>query len=206
MIALFVALGGASYAAVKIPKNSVGASQIKKNAVSSSKVKDRSLLATDFKAGQLPRGEQGPKGDTGATGATGASGVTAANTATGSSLGITLTPTPQTVMSTTVSSAPAGRMVVIGNFQMYNTGGPTSSGSSCQVEVDGSPASQSTWDSAGSTTPSGETIINNTWQVPVVGGASVAAGSHTAAVVCLRVGPGTTVAYTGDLVAFVAAN
>ena len=35
MIALFVALGGASYAAVKIPKNSVGAAQIKKNAVTS---------------------------------------------------------------------------------------------------------------------------------------------------------------------------
>ena len=56
MIALFVALGGASYAAIKIPKNSVGAAQIKKNAVTSTKVKDRSLLATDFRTGQLPRG------------------------------------------------------------------------------------------------------------------------------------------------------
>ena len=55
-MALFVALGGASYAAIKIPKNSVGAAQIKKNAVTSAKVKDRSLLAKDFKAGQIPAG------------------------------------------------------------------------------------------------------------------------------------------------------
>ena len=64
VIALFVALGGASYAAIKIPRNSVGAAQIKKNAVTSAKikknavtstkVKDRSLLAKDFKAGQIP--------------------------------------------------------------------------------------------------------------------------------------------------------
>ena len=53
-MALFVALGGASYAEIKIPRNSVGAAQIKKNAVTSTKVKDRSLLAKDFKAGQIP--------------------------------------------------------------------------------------------------------------------------------------------------------
>ena len=56
VMALFVALGGASYAAIKLPKNSVGAAQIKKNAVTSAKVKDRSLLAKDFKAGQIPAG------------------------------------------------------------------------------------------------------------------------------------------------------
>jgi len=41
--ALFIALGGASYAAVKLPKNSVGSSQIKKNAVTGAKVKNGSL-------------------------------------------------------------------------------------------------------------------------------------------------------------------
>ncbi len=76
MIALFVALGGASYAAVKIPKNSVGNTQLRKDAVTSTKVKDRSLLATDFKTGQLPRGATGAAGATGATGATGAAGGT----------------------------------------------------------------------------------------------------------------------------------
>lgn len=70
-LALFIALGGGAYAAVTLPKNSVGAAQLKKNSVSSTKVKDRSLLKKDFKTGQLPAG---PKGDTGAPGAKGDKG------------------------------------------------------------------------------------------------------------------------------------
>ena len=49
-------------------KSSVGTAQLKKNAVTSAKVKNHSLLAADFKAGQLPAGPQGPKGDTGPQG------------------------------------------------------------------------------------------------------------------------------------------
>lgn len=58
-IAVFVALGGGAYAAMTLPKNSVGRKQLKPNAVVSSKVKNRSLLARDFKRGQLPRGPRG---------------------------------------------------------------------------------------------------------------------------------------------------
>jgi hypothetical protein len=81
-MALIVSLGGTSYAAIKLPKDSVGANQLRADAVSSSKVKDASLLSKDFKAGQLPAGPHGPagapgapgsKGDTGAPGAPGAS-------------------------------------------------------------------------------------------------------------------------------------
>jgi hypothetical protein len=69
-IALAVALGGTSVAAIQaLPKNSVGTKQLKKNAVVSAKVKNRSLLAVDFKAGQLPAGPKGDKGDPGAPGA-----------------------------------------------------------------------------------------------------------------------------------------
>jgi hypothetical protein len=64
-LALFVALGGGAYAALKLPKNSVGSKQIKPNAVKSSKVANGSLLAGDFKAGQLPAGPRGVKGDKG---------------------------------------------------------------------------------------------------------------------------------------------
>ena len=71
VMALFVALGGASYAAIKIPKNSVGNTQLRKDAVTSTKVKDRSLLATDFRTGQLPRGATGATGATGTAGAAG---------------------------------------------------------------------------------------------------------------------------------------
>ncbi len=61
-LALFVALGGTSYAAVSLPRDSVGARQIRNDAVSSAEVKDRSLRARDFKAGQLPTGPTGPQG------------------------------------------------------------------------------------------------------------------------------------------------
>jgi len=86
LAALFIALGGVSYAAVKLPKNSVGTKQIKKNAVNSKKVKNGSLLAGDFKAGQLsagPTGAQGHLGPVGAQGTTGAAGATGATGPTG---------------------------------------------------------------------------------------------------------------------------
>lgn len=74
-IAVFIALGGGAYAALALPKNSVGAKQIKKNAVNSSKVKNGSLVAKDFKKGQLPAGATGPKGDAGAPGVKGDAGT-----------------------------------------------------------------------------------------------------------------------------------
>lgn len=73
-LALFVALSGTSYAAITLPRNSVGPTQLKSSAVTSAKVKDRSLLSKDFKAGQLPAGATGPAGADGANGATGPAG------------------------------------------------------------------------------------------------------------------------------------
>ncbi len=73
-LALIVALGGTSYAAINLPTNSVGSKQLKKRAVTNSKlranavtsgiVKNGSLRAGDFKAGQLPAGPVGPAGST----------------------------------------------------------------------------------------------------------------------------------------------
>jgi hypothetical protein len=67
-IALFATLGGSSYAALKLPTNSVGSRQ----------VKDRSLRARDFRAGQIPAGPQGDKGDRGDKGDPGAPGTAVA--------------------------------------------------------------------------------------------------------------------------------
>ena len=72
--ALLFALTGAGYAAGVLGPNTVGTKQLKKNAVVSTKVKNRSLLAVDFKAGQLPRGAQGAPGTPGTNGAPGAQG------------------------------------------------------------------------------------------------------------------------------------
>ena len=52
-LALFVAIGGTSYAAVQLPKDSVGAKQIAKNAVRTAEVKDGSLKSADFASGTL---------------------------------------------------------------------------------------------------------------------------------------------------------
>jgi hypothetical protein len=74
-VALFSSLSGVSYADVlNVPVNSVGTKNLKANAVISSKVKNHSLLAVDFKPGQLPAGAPGPKGDKGDAGAPGISG------------------------------------------------------------------------------------------------------------------------------------
>lgn len=84
-LALFVALGGTSYAVTQLPPNSVGSAQ----------VKDGSLLKRDINANvvkglrgpagpagiagpQGPAGPQGAKGDTGPQGAKGATGETGA--------------------------------------------------------------------------------------------------------------------------------
>lgn len=46
LIALFVALGGSSYAAVTLAKNSVGSKQLKKNAVTTKKIKKHAVTAS----------------------------------------------------------------------------------------------------------------------------------------------------------------
>ncbi len=52
-IALFIALGGASYAAIKLPKNSVGSKQIKKNAITTAKIKNGAVTGAKIAAGSL---------------------------------------------------------------------------------------------------------------------------------------------------------
>jgi hypothetical protein len=81
-VAVFIALGGSSYAAITVTGKNVKNSSltgkdlkdrsltgkdIKKSSLTTTEVKDRSLLSKDFKAGQLPAGPQGLKGDTGAS-------------------------------------------------------------------------------------------------------------------------------------------
>ena len=84
-IAVFGVLAGGTAVAATVARNSVGSAQLKRsavknsdiarNAVTSSKVKNRSLLAVDFKEGQLPAGPAGPAGAPGAPGAPGTPGA-----------------------------------------------------------------------------------------------------------------------------------
>src|SRR3954452_18590019 len=70
-IALFVALGGSSYAAFKLPRNSVGSAQIRTGAVHSSEIKDRSVGVRDISVSARTAlvGRQGPMGPQGPAGA-----------------------------------------------------------------------------------------------------------------------------------------
>lgn len=85
ILALCVALGGSSYAALQLPKDSVGSKQLKRNSVNSSKVKPGSLLLSDFRQTQLAalRGGRGPQGAAGAQGAKGDPGAAGAQGARG---------------------------------------------------------------------------------------------------------------------------
>lgn len=58
VVAVFIALGGVGYAAIKLPKNSVGSKQIKKGAVTPPKVSPKTIA--QFKGAQGPPGETGP--------------------------------------------------------------------------------------------------------------------------------------------------
>lgn len=91
LIALFVALGGTSYAVSKLPKNSVGSAQIRKNAVTSAKVKDGALAVADLskKAQAALRGQTGAPGAQGVQGPQGPAGPS----------------TPQTIGAGTIGSA-----------------------------------------------------------------------------------------------------
>lgn len=86
LIALFVALGGTSYAAIKLPKNSVGTKQLKKNAVTGAKIKSGAVTAAKINPAGLtvPDAGHATSADsaTSATNATNATNATKATTAT----------------------------------------------------------------------------------------------------------------------------
>jgi hypothetical protein len=97
-IALFVALGGSSYAAVQLSKNSVkskhiGSGQVRTgdirgNAVTTSKIRNGTLELSDFNAQVASdlRGAAGPQGPGGAQGPQGAGGEAGAAGPSGSSV------------------------------------------------------------------------------------------------------------------------
>ena len=89
VLALFIALGGTSYAAAQLPARSVGPKQLKANAVTSAKVRNSTLTPQDFAPGVLsagargPAGAAGPQGPAGPRGAAGARGAAGPRGATG---------------------------------------------------------------------------------------------------------------------------
>jgi hypothetical protein len=122
LLALFVALTGAGYAATQLPNNSVGTPQLKNNAVTSAKVANGTLVKADFKSGQLtpgpagPAGPAGPKGDTGPAGPPGTGTTLAFATAVGDSPTTTTSATLSTVGSASLTVPTGQTATVIATF------------------------------------------------------------------------------------------
>ncbi|HVW47704.1 MAG TPA: hypothetical protein VHA76_11665 [Solirubrobacterales bacterium] len=72
-VALFLALGGAAYAATQLPRNSVGTNQIRREAVTAGKIARRTRQ--QLRGNRGPAGPQGPQGKTGKQGPKGATGA-----------------------------------------------------------------------------------------------------------------------------------
>ena len=195
LLALFIALGGTSYAAAKLPKNSVGSSQIRTGAVTQSKLQ-KSLQSKLAKAGTPgpagatgatgAPGPQGPKGDTGAQGPqgiqgvkgdTGAPGPTAAGVG-GTNLTVSPVGTPVASLSeASVTLTQPGKVLVL----VQGTAAVACGGTPCSrvigATLDGTKVQGL------AQTVDGAANVSTTDTVAAVGIVSgVAAGTHTAAV------------------------
>lgn len=124
-LALFIALGGTSYAVTQLPRNSVGTTQLRSSAVSTPKIKNGAVTA-DKLAGNArvrgPRGAQGPAGPAGAPGPQGPSNTYVTVRETGTSVSTTAN------VRTTVAefpALPAGSYVFTSqvNTSDFNNGG-----------------------------------------------------------------------------------
>ena len=116
-LALFIALGGTSYAAITLPRNSVGTKQLRSNAVTSGKVRNGSLRLSDFQSGALkrgPRGPQGPPGPAGASTLASAKTLRGRFEATGVAGGANATATGAISFGAQLASAPARNIVLSG--------------------------------------------------------------------------------------------
>ncbi|MFT4049407.1 MAG: hypothetical protein QM648_06150 [Solirubrobacterales bacterium] len=132
-LALFIALGGVSYAAVKLPANSVGEKQLKNKAVTLKKIDPKAKAALKGQKGA--DGAAGAKGETGARGSDGTDGVDGIDGATGatgpSDLYRTAAASGDTAFDenlTTIASLdlPAGDYLLLATGQVSNTRVPAS--------------------------------------------------------------------------------
>ena len=81
-LALGLALGGTSYAAVKLPRNSVGTKQLKKNAVTSPKIKNNGVTGADVNEASLAKVPAAVAADTATLATTATTATTAGNATT----------------------------------------------------------------------------------------------------------------------------
>jgi hypothetical protein len=127
-VAVFVALGGSSYAAFALPKNSVGSRQLKNHAVTPKKVA-KSTVAL-FKGRKGDRGPAGIQGPAGAQGSPGSQGPTGPSNAYHATENLITDPSPSV-------SVPAGDYVVSGDA---NAGVQNGASLDCRIQLNGADA------------------------------------------------------------------
>jgi hypothetical protein len=126
-IALLVALGGTSWAAVTLAPRSVSNAALKTGAVNSRVIADRSVQNVDLAAGVIKKGPSGPVGPSGQTGAAGPSGPAGPSDAYSRFLnGPIVVPTTSTTLSSL--SIPAAGKYVAWAKAYFTPGGPTAFG------------------------------------------------------------------------------
>jgi len=99
-LALFLALGGSSYAAITITGKNV-----KNSSLTTKDVKNKSLLRKDFKPGQVPAGATGPAGPAGIAGVSTVDGPAGAYGTSGAD-----------AVESSIATCPPGSRVVGGGF------------------------------------------------------------------------------------------
>lgn len=148
--ALFTSLAGGAYAAIVLPRNSVGPKQLRNGAVtgkklatgaiSSRSVKKGSLLAMDFRSGQLPRGPAGPQGATGPAGPQGTVGPKGDTGPAGPSNVIyaqQTSPVTSTGANVLSLNLPAGNWVVRGNVVALDASTSSPAEADCTIGSSG---------------------------------------------------------------------
>jgi len=130
LIALFVALGGTSYAAIHLPKNSVGAKQLKKNSVTGTKIKNGAVTKAKINTSGLT-----VPNATNATNAAVAASLPGAKYVVSASVS-----NPATSQNTGTVTCPAGTFVVRGGAFGSSGGQQQAINTSIPIESGGSPA------------------------------------------------------------------
>jgi hypothetical protein len=147
-LALFVALGGTSIAAVEaLPRNSVGSPQIKNRSIQTVDVSRRAVSALRGRRGLrgaqgLPgaKGDKGDKGDTGAQGPVGPTFGRFGDVFTGCDPSSTAFVT--CAATDPISLPAAGRVLLIGAASWSDQGDAPPNSGSCQLTVDGTRVGQ----------------------------------------------------------------
>ena len=168
-IALAVALGGTSYAAVRLPANSVGAKQLKRNAVTSPKVKNGAITGADVNEATLARvpsaaNAASAANATNAAHATNADRATTAGTAGTANAAFstfhdTPIPLPDALGAIATLSIPApGNYVVNAKFGAFNQSAAASPADDCRLVAAGAVGDRLFFDVDGASADDNEAV------------------------------------------------